>query len=326
MKLKLLEILRCPKSGQKLLLIEKNVVNNLVESGILQSEDGKYNYNITNFIPRFVPQSNYADNFGMQWNLFRKTQLDSYSGQNISGERFWESTNWQPNELKGKWVLDCGCGAGRFSEIALTAGANVIALDYSSAVDACYSNLNHFENLYVIQGDIYALPLKLESFPYIYSLGVLQHTPDVEKAFNLLPNFLAKNGHFCVDFYEKNFKSKLLPKFWLRPITKKMDEKRLFQLLQKWTPRLLSLSNLLSMIPFIGLYLRRIIPVANYKGVLNLSEDQLEEWALLDTFDWLAPEYDNPQNSITIRKWLSNASLQNIEVVKVRHLVGRAQK
>ena len=80
------------------------------------------------------------------------------------------------------------------------------------------------------------------------------------------------------------------------------------------------------MIPFIGLYLRRIIPVANYKGVLNLSEDQLEEWALLDTFDWLAPEYDNPQNSITIRKWLSNASLQNIEVVKVRHLVGRAQK
>ena len=326
MKLEMLEIIRCPKSGQKLILKEKNIVNNLVESGTLVSEDGVHSYRIINFIPRFVPQSNYADNFGMQWNLFRKTQLDSYSGQNISGDRFWNSTNWDPNDLKGKWILDCGCGAGRFAEIALMAGAKVVALDYSSAVDACYSNLNNFENLYVIQGDIYALPLKLEAFPYIYSLGVLQHTPDVEKAFNSLPKFLALNGHFCIDFYEKNFKSKLLPKFWLRPITKKLNKKKLFQILQNWTPRLLFLSNLLSKIPIIGLYLKRFIPVANYKGILNLSEKQLEEWALLDTFDWLAPEYDNPQDTNTIRIWLNNASLQNIEVLKVVHLVGRAVK
>jgi SAM-dependent methyltransferase len=326
MKLELLEIIRCPISGQKLILVEKNIIDNLIESGTLHSEDGKYIYSIKNFIPRFVPESNYADNFGMQWNLFRRTQLDSYSGQNISGERFWKSTNWSPNELKGKWVLDCGCGAGRFAEIALMAGANVIALDYSSAVDACYSNLKHFPNLHVIQGDIYSLPLKLEAFQYVYSLGVLQHTPDVKKAFNSLPKFLANNGYFCIDFYEKNLKSKFLPKFWLRPITKRMNEKKLFQLLQKWTPRLLFLSNLFSNVPIIGLYLKRVVPVANYKGILNLSDKQLEEWALLDTFDWLAPEYDNPQNSITISKWLNNASFQNIEVLKVVHLVGRAQK
>ena len=143
---------------------------------------------------------------------------------------------------------------------------------------------------------------------------------------NSLPKFLAINGHFCFDFYEKNFKSKLLPKFWLRPITKKLNQKKLFQILQNWTPRLLFLSNLLSKIPIIGLYLKRVIPVANYKGILNLSDKQLEEWALLDTFDWLAPEYDNPQDTNTIRRWLNNASLQNIEVLKVVHLVGRAVK
>lgn len=326
MRHELLDIIRCPISGEKLNLIESKITNDLIESGILETVDKKYSYCIKNFIPRFVPESNYADNFGMQWNLFRKTQLDSYSGQNISGERFWKSTNWNPTELKGKWVLDCGCGAGRFAEIALIAGAKVIALDYSSAVDACYSNLKHFPNLHVVQGDIYALPFELEVFPFVYSLGVLQHTPDVEKAFNSLPKVLTKNGFLCVDFYEKNLKSKLLPKFWIRPITKRINKNKLFQLLQKLTPTLLFLSNLIAKVPVLGSYLKRIIPVANYKGILNLSEKQLEEWALLDTFDWLAPEYDNPQNSTTIRGWFKDASFQNIEVLKVIHLVGRAQK
>ena len=38
-------------------------------------------------IPRFVDSKNYATAFGKQWNLFRKTQLDSNTGTNISRER-----------------------------------------------------------------------------------------------------------------------------------------------------------------------------------------------------------------------------------------------
>ena len=60
--------------------------------------------------------------------------------------------------MNGSWVLDAGCGAGRFAEIALSSGANVVALDYSSAVNACYLNLKEHSNLHVVQGDIYALP------------------------------------------------------------------------------------------------------------------------------------------------------------------------
>ena len=39
----------------------------------------------------------------------------------------------------------------------------------------------------MIQADIYKLPFKLEQFDYVYCLGVLQHTPNVQKAFNCLP-------------------------------------------------------------------------------------------------------------------------------------------
>ena len=37
-----------------------------------------------------------------------------------------------------------------FAEIALSSGANVVALDYSSAVNACYLNLKEHPNLHVV--------------------------------------------------------------------------------------------------------------------------------------------------------------------------------
>ena len=325
MHIDLLELLRCPKTGKKLELLAAEYEKGRIRRGWLVSPDGRQRYSIREFVPRFVPESNYADNFGKQWNMFRKTQLDSYSGHSISADRFWKSTAWKPEDLSGRWVLDCGCGAGRFAEVALNAGAKVVALDYSSAVDACYSNLQHHPNLHVVQGDIYALPFVRNFFPFVYSLGVLQHTPDVAKAFAALPPMAAARGKVCVDFYERNWKSKLLPKFWLRPLTKRMPSGLLFELLQRRVPSLLSLSLWLGGIPAAGPPLKRLVPVANYKGILPLSEHQLQEWALLDTFDWLAPEYDNPQTAATVRRWLQQAGLEKFEVLKTVHLTGRGQ-
>jgi uncharacterized protein YbaR (Trm112 family) len=158
MKRELLGRLRCPNTGQSLMLETQESDGNAIESGWLVSMDGQYRYPIRNGIPRFVAESNYADNFGMQWNHFHQTQLDSYSGHPISTDRFWAATGWRAEDMKDQWVLDAGCGAGRFAEVALNAGAKVVALDYSSAVDACYANLKHHPNLHVVQGDIYALP------------------------------------------------------------------------------------------------------------------------------------------------------------------------
>lgn len=326
MQVELLELLICPKTGQKLTLQDACQVGQDIQTGWLITEDGKHRYPIRESIPRFVPQSNYADNFGMQWNYFRQTQLDSYSGHPISASRFWAATGWLPSSLRDQWVLDIGCGSGRFAEIALNAGAKVVALDYSSAVDACYKNLKHYNNLHVVQGDIYQLPFLREKFSFVYSLGVLQHTPDVAAAFAALPIMVQTNGRLCVDFYEKSWKSFFHLKYWLRPLTKRMHKKTLFSFLQKVIPTLLPFSCFLNSVPIVGRALKRMVPVVNYYGILPLSTKQQFEWSLLDTFDWLSPQYDQPQTAATARCWMEAAGMNEIEVLKAGHLVIRGKK
>lgn len=82
---------------------------------------------ITDGIPRFVTSDNYARNFGVQWNEFRSTQLDSASGRPVTAERLWACTRWQPSDLRGKHVLEIGSDAGRFTELLVATGANVVS-------------------------------------------------------------------------------------------------------------------------------------------------------------------------------------------------------
>ena len=329
MKSELLSFLICPQSKEPLEVEETTAQygdDGEIEQGWLIVKEQGSRYPITNSIPRFVSQSNYADNFGMQWNHFAKTQLDSHSGHPISEERFWAATGWKPEELKGQWMLDVGCGSGRFAEIALNAGAKVVALDYSSAVDACLDNMKHHPNLHVIQGDVYSLPLKRGSFPFVYSLGVLQHTPNVRKAFSALPAMVESGGRLCADFYWNRLRTLLNPKYLLRPITKKMDQQRLFALLERRVPGLLRTSQAIGRIPVMGRYLKRVVPVVDYTEIYPLSPQQLEEWALLDTFDMLAPAYDRPLSVATVTDWFGKNGFQDIEVFHHGHLVGRGRK
>jgi len=319
-----LDRLRCPQTGQRL-QVEGGVAPDMSD-GWLVAEDGEHRYPVRNGIPRFVPEANYADNFGMQWNHFAKTQLDSHSGHPISAERFWKATAWTPESLKGRWVLDVGCGSGRFAEVALSAGAHVVALDYSTAVDACRANLGDNPLLHVVQGDVYALPFAPGSFDYVYSLGVLQHTPDVHRAFAALPPMVAPGGALCVDYYEKSLRALLHAKYLLRPITKRLPQKRLFATLERIVPVMLPVSRALGRVPLAGRALKRLVPVANDDDNLPLSNRQLREWSLLDTFDWLAPAYDNPQTLTTARRWMEEAHMKQIEVFKAGHLVARATK
>ena len=325
MKIKLLEILCCPHCQAPLALADAVPANGEVVSGRLVSACGQ-DYPIIRSIPRFVPSENYASNFGFQWNHFRQTQLDSASGVPISRDRYLKQTRWNAERMAGKLVLDAGCGAGRFAEIALSLGAEVVAIDYSDAVDAAQASLGQTASLHVVQADMYRLPFRRGAFDFVYSLGVLQHTPDAWKAIRALVDQLKPGGEITVDFYLRRWTNLFEPKYWLRPVTRRMPAERLLAILRKRVPAMLRLSRLVRRIPFAGRYLSRLVPVANYAGVYPLNERQLQEWALLDTFDWFSPRYDRPQNARTLEKELRATGLEGVEVFRAGHLTGQGRK
>jgi SAM-dependent methyltransferase len=240
----------------------------------------------------------------------------------ISRDRFLRATGWTRDTLAGARVLDVGCGAGRFAEIALSLGASVVAVDYSSAVDACRANLPD-ANLQVAQADVYALPFAPGTFDFVYSLGVIQHTPDVERTIAALARQVKPGGELVVDVYRRHWRGWLHPRMWLRPITTRVEGRRLFAAVERAAPAMLKVSNAVGALPVVGSQLRRFVPVANYAGQLPLSPAQLEEWAILDTYDWLAPAYDQPQTAATLQRWMTDAGLAGVRVLTADHLTAR---
>ena len=137
MKRRLVQWLACPQCHGQLdltVLVERD---DEVEEGGLNCGPCQKLFPVLRGIPRFVSSENYAASFGRQWNKFARLQMDSQNGTSFSRDRFYSITEWEPADLKGKLVLDAGCGAGRFSEVVLQDGAEVVAVDLSSAVDAC---------------------------------------------------------------------------------------------------------------------------------------------------------------------------------------------
>jgi hypothetical protein len=56
--------------------------------------------------------------------------------------------------------------------------------------------------------------------------------------------------------------------------------------------------------------------VADYSREFpGASDEQLKEWAVLDTFDMLSPAYDYPQTAAEFRSWHQSAELTDIEIM-----------
>ena len=289
-----------------------------IQEGMLVTRDGNKSIPIRNCIPRFVPNSSYTSNFGLQWNHFRRTQLDRFNGTTISSDRFYSSTGWSHQELQGQRILEVGCGAGRFTQVMLDAGAEVWSLDYSTAVDACWGNNGPHPKLCVVQGNLYDMPFERSSFDKVLCFGVLQHTPDVKRAFMSLPSFLKPHGKLAVDFYRKEkWPTRWTSKYLWRPLTKRMPNELLFKFVAWYVPRWLPFDNRLDEMTFFwrfAKYVRGIMPCWNYAGMLPLTDELLKEWAVLDTFDALSPTYDQPQSIDVVRPWFQEAGLSNVNV------------
>src|SRR5262245_21908996 len=93
--------------------------------------------------------------------------------------------------LRGRDILDIGCGSGIHSLAALRAGARrIVSFDYDpdsvEATAGLRRSAGSPEHWNVMRGDVLdpAFLAQLGTFSIVYSWGVLHHTGDVWRAFD----------------------------------------------------------------------------------------------------------------------------------------------
>ncbi|MFQ5957247.1 MAG: methyltransferase domain-containing protein [Candidatus Brocadiales bacterium] len=313
MKERLLSFVVCPECKSDFSLEGKVYESAEVKEGSLLCKSCARTYPIKNFIPRFVGGDSYVDNFSFEWQVHRTTQLDSVNGTKQSEESFKSSTGWNPEDLKGKLTLDVGCGTGRYSEIALNYGAELIMMDLSFAVDSAFLNMGLKEMVHLIQADVFHLPFKPEQFDVIFSIGVLHHTPDPPGAFSCLPPLLKKNGKIAIWVYDKYFVERMSIMSQLyRKITRKLPRRWLYALSYFAVPY-----YYLALIPWLGLFFRALVPISVHPNW---------RWRVLDTFDWYSPSYTWGFSAGEVFEWFEMMGLKNIKVLKYPPVSVRGEK
>lgn len=296
MREQLLDVLAEPGTGSRLELQNARGNDHGIDEGTLVSAETGKTYPIVRGIPRFVDASNYTASFGMQWNAFRDVQIDSVVGGGLSRARFDAETLWTEERLRGKWVLDGGCGAGRFAEIAAARGANLVALDMSSAVEAAKQTLAAYPNADVVQGSLLDPPLRRASMDFSYCIGVAQHTPSPERAVRQIIDVVRPGGEFALSIYARRPWTKLNAKYLVRPVTKRIGKERLLGAIERVMPLLFPVADRLFAVPKLGHLARFVIPVAVYVETErpDWGRDQRYREAVLDTLDMLSPQFDSP--------------------------------
>lgn len=264
---------------------------------------------------QFLEGVDIATSFGFQWNKFPLVQLDSYSKDSRSRERFISETGWVEPLSESGLILDAGCGSGRFSEIALRLGPHLVMVDASDAIYAAKENLGMSSKATFVKASLLALPFNDYSFDYVYCIGVIQHTSQPVKAIQELCRVTKKGGQLALTFYEKRgWWTHLYSKYLVRPLTKRIPEKYLLELITRssilWFPLTCFLFKLPK--PFSSLF-RFIIPVANYVDFDYSNRDLQRAEAILDTFDMLSPVYDSPIKKQVVIQLLEDSGYQILD-------------
>ncbi len=282
----------CPKHGD--FLSEKN--------DSLVCPKGEH-FRIINNIPRFVPKTSYADAFGEQWNRYRLTQLDSYTGTKISRDRVRLSLGdelW--SNLKGKYVLEAGCGSGRFTEILLERGAFVTSIDLSSAVEANQKNFPQNVHHRIAQANILSLPFMPKQFDLVFCLGVVQHTPNPKATIKSLAAQVKSEGALVFDHYTYSLSAftkitEPIMRQWLKRVSPESGIRYTEKLVDTFLPFHRKAKHYY----FMQALLSRLSPIRSYYQSYPELNDELQyEWAMLDTHDALTSWYRHKLSRIQI--------------------------
>lgn len=240
--------------------------------------------------------------YGLQWNRFRILRPEE------DRATFFNRTGFAPGDLDGATVLDAGCGMGRYLRVAGEAGARLVGLDLSEATRAARDLSADLPDVLVLRGDLLRPPIAPGTFDLIYSIGVLDHTPDPRSAFLAIARLLKPGGRVSIWIYRKE-----------RPALERIIGVHRAVSTRLPLGVLLGLSRLLAPI---GGVKRRLLASPNRLvsrvglainlATIGVSMHPDPEVRVCDTLDWYAPKYLSRHTDEEVMGWFAEAGLVDV--------------
>jgi SAM-dependent methyltransferase len=324
MKLSLLGLLACPvcRGDLKFSVLDAYPRHDAeVEDATLACKLCAREYPVRDGVPRLRPPDPVAaatdktrDAFGWEWLR--------YPGSLPGDKEVWlEETMLPPHELSGKLVLDAGCGMGRYAAVALSLGAEVVAVDMSESLQRVVALARTQPKLHPVEGDLLHPPFKLAAFDVAYSQGVLHHTADTRAAFKAVAALVKRRGLLSVWLYGKAGR---FADFATNPLKPG----------RVWVARNRRLAWLIVLVrhivsDFVRVFTTRL-PVSvvyalcrplTWLGVVpglkwfTYSVDPRYQVRLIENFDWISPPYQWHHTKEELLRWYAEEGYSVVNVL-----------
>ena len=263
-----------------------------------------------------------ASSFGFAWTAFWRGRFgkDSVFGLKIAGTTayFLNSLGIEEQHLKGSKILDAGTGSGRVPMSLRDHDCLVCAVDTHDGLGVVNKAIGT-ASIHVYQADLMELPFKNNLFDYVWSSGVIHHTPDSREAFKALASKVRPGGRLFISVYGK----------MLHPY-------RVFRRLLPFSSRLpLMLNYVLASVISVPLYAafngvlfcvrltaRRQRPPYTVLGFSIENIDRKSYRAIvLNVFDQLHPVYQREHSAEEVEGWFQSNGFKDIVATNVVGMV-----
>ncbi|TAL61706.1 MAG: methyltransferase domain-containing protein [Bacteroidetes bacterium] len=354
MKTDLIDLLQCPfcRSAFTLFQLEAHQLSSSVESGLLYCVNSHV-FPISGSIPRIFVQAldnhlhelylektqlpeklsrainatmtskknlavpghrHIQHSFSSEWNELAFNMNAWGQDVNEREKLFFQCMDTTSEELKGKLILDAGCGNGEVEEALMKFDAKIIGMDLSYSVDKIHKKLmsinpRYQDKISLVQGNVHQPPFKDAVFDMIHSAGVLHHTHDTRAGFEQLSCCLKKNGIFFIEVYSEDHKN-IIEKIAFR----------VFNVIRKITTKLphgVLHSLCWGLTPLLWLYIYSCNKIMNKNRYIRRNREQME----LSLFDALSPLYDWHHTTIEVKNWFHAMGFIKIKKTFFNHNV-----
>lgn len=266
--------------------------------------------------PKLLPAGLVATNrsvhtlraFGDEWQRFPDIHR-------IHREIFdWYFEGPRPIEWKGLRVLDAGCGMGRWLHFVREAGADVVGMDLSSAIDVAAARDGGAADF--VQGDLRFPPFEAASFDLVYSLGVIHHLEDPVVGVRALGKLVRPGGELRLYVYRSLEHDPLWRRLLLAMVT---GVRRVTTQLPFWAVHVASW--LLAAVATVAvLWPRRLLRrlgLVNWMQTWPLAQyvDVPFRMLVAEQFDRLVAPIEGRFSREVVESWLCDAGLEVISIL-----------